>query len=137
MKIKWLEHIGIAVKDLKEAIAAYEALGLHPSSTEEVESEKVKVAAFPVGGTRLEFLEPTSKESAIARFLRKRGPGIHHLAFEVEDIEDACEELRVAGLRLVYDAPRVGEGGAKVNFVHPASTHGVLIELREGVRGSS
>ncbi len=132
MKVKSIEHIGIAVEDLKEAVAAYAVMGMKTVSQEEVPDEKVRVAMLPVGSTRIELLEPTSEDSAVRRFLKNRGQGIHHIALRVEDIEGACEELRAAGLRVVYDEPRVGEGGAKVNFVHPASTHGVLIELREG-----
>lgn len=132
MKVKLLEHIGIAVESLKEAVATYEALGLKATSEEEVAGEDVRVAMLPLGDTRLELIEPTSETSAIAKFLRRRGQGIHHIALEVEDIEVACKELRAEGLRLVYEEPRVGEGGSKVNFVHPASSHGVLIELREG-----
>lgn len=132
MKVKALDHIGIAVESLKEAVPTYEALGLKATSEVEVSSEEVRVAMLPVGDTRIELLEPTSEDSAIAKFLRKRGQGIHHIAIEVEDIEAASQEMRNAGFRLAYGKPRVGEGGAKVNFVHPASAHGVLIELREG-----
>ncbi len=131
MKVRKLEHIGVAVSSLKEARAVWETLGLEASSVEEVPSEQVKVAMFPLGETRIELLEPTAADSPVGRFLRKRGEGIHHLAFEVEDIEAACEELRSAGVKLVYEAPRRGEGGSWVNFIHPSSTSGVLIELRE------
>ncbi len=134
MKVKGLDHIGIAVKSLKEAVAAYEAMGLQASSEEEVADEEVRVAMLPLGDTRLELIEPTAETSTVAKFLRNRGQGIHHIALEVEDIEAACEEMLARGLRLVYEEPRVGEGGSKVNFVHPASSHGVLIELREGAR---
>jgi methylmalonyl-CoA epimerase len=98
---------------------------------EEVGSEKVRVAMLPLGETRIELLEPTSEDSVIARFLERRGEGIHHLALEVEDLDGACEELRAAGMRLVYDAPQPGEGGSRVNFIHPSSARGVLIELTE------
>lgn len=131
MKVKKLDHIGIAVHRLDEATRAYEALGLGTVHVEEVLTEKVRVAMLPLGDTRIELLEPSSQDSVIARFLEKRGEGIHHLALEVENLEAACEELRAAGLRLVYDTPREGEGGSRINFIHPASTHGVLIELRE------
>ncbi len=132
MKVRLLEHIGIAVRSLEESVQAYEALGLSLSAKEEVPSEKVKVATFPIGETRIELLEPAAEDSAIARFLERRGEGIHHIAMEVEDLEECCDELRSAGFRLVYDAPRRGEGGAKVNFIHPSSLNGVLVELREG-----
>ncbi|MFQ5837743.1 MAG: methylmalonyl-CoA epimerase [Thermoplasmata archaeon] len=131
MNVRKLEHVGIAVRSLEEASAAYEALGLDLSSVEEVPGEQVKVAIFSVGETRIELLEPTAEDSAIARFLQKRGEGIHHLAFQVDDLERTCDELEAAGVRLVYEAPRVGEGGSRVNFIHPSSARGVLIELRE------
>jgi methylmalonyl-CoA/ethylmalonyl-CoA epimerase len=132
MKVKKLDHIGIAVRRLDEATQAYEAMGLHTSKVEEVSGERVRVAMLPLGETRIELLEPTTEDSVIARFLEKRGEGIHHLALEVEDIDAACEELRAAGIKLVYETPRTGEGGSRVNFIHPSSAHGVLIELREG-----
>lgn len=132
MKVKRLAHVGIAVRSLEEAIPLYEALGLTLQATEEVPGEEVRVALFPTGESRIELLEATSAASPIARFLERRPEGIHHVALEVEDLEAACEELRAAGVRLAYDAPRKGEGGALVNFVHPASTRGVLVELREG-----
>lgn len=132
MRVTKLEHIGIAVRSLEEARRAYEALGLTPAGVEEVPSERVRVALFPVGESRIELLEPTAEGSVVHRFLEARGEGIHHIALEVEDLEAACEELRAAGLRLVYETPQPGEGGGRVNFVHPASAHGVLIELRQG-----
>ncbi len=132
MGVRLLEHVGIAVRSLEESVEAYEALGLSLSTKEEVPGEKVKVATFPIGETRIELLEPTSEDSAIARFLERRGEGIHHLALAVEGLEEFCDELRSAGYRLVYDSPRPGEGGAMVNFIHPSSLNGVLIELREG-----
>lgn len=132
MRVRKVDHIGIAVERLEDAMAAYEALGLEASGVEEVPSERVRVGLFPVGETRIELLEPTEEGSAVDRFLRKRGEGIHHIALEVDDLDGACAELRQSGLRLVYEEPRPGEGGARVNFLHPASTRGVLIELRQG-----
>ncbi|MFQ5919422.1 MAG: methylmalonyl-CoA epimerase, partial [Thermoplasmata archaeon] len=126
------DHIGVAVTDLAGAIEAYERLGLQPSSVESVPSEQVRVALFPVGRTRIELLEPSEEDSVIGQFLQNHGEGVHHVALEVEDIEEASRELVAAGVRLVYDSPHAGEGGAKINFVHPASARGVLIELREG-----
>lgn len=132
MHVKRVDHIGIAVTDLAGAIEAYETLGLKASSVEAVSSEDVRVALFPVGDTNIELLEPSSDDSVIDRFLRKHGEGIHHVALEVRDIDEASRELVAAGVRLVYESPHPGEGGSKINFVHPASTRGVLIELREG-----
>lgn len=132
MQVKRVDHIGVAVSNLGDAIEAYEALGLRASDIEEVPSEEVRVALFPIGETRIELLEPSTKDGVIDRFLQKHGEGIHHLALEVEDLEEATRLLLAAGVRLVYDSPHPGEGGSKVNFVHPASARGVLIELREG-----
>lgn len=132
MQVKRVDHIGIAVSDLAQAMEAYEALGLRASAVEEVPSEAVKVALFPIGETRIELLEPSEKDSVIDRFLRKHGEGVHHVAFEVDSLEEASRALRAAGVRLVYDSPHSGEGGSRINFVHPTSTRGVLIELREG-----
>ncbi|MEE9267878.1 MAG: methylmalonyl-CoA epimerase [Thermoplasmata archaeon] len=132
MHIKRVDHIGIAVSDLAQAMEAYEALGLRASAVEEVPSEAVKVALFPIGEMRIELLEPSEEDSVIDRFLRKHGEGVHHVAFEVDNLEEASRALRAAGVRLVYDSPHSGVGGSKINFVHPTSTRGVLIELREG-----
>ncbi|MDX1534955.1 MAG: VOC family protein, partial [Thermoplasmata archaeon] len=115
-----------------EAIAAYEAMGLEATSVEQVPSEAVNVALFPIGDTRIELLEPSEPGSVLDRFLQKHGEGVHHVALEVEDVEEASEALRRAGLRLVYESPHAGEGGSRINFVHPSSTRGVLLELREG-----
>ncbi|MFQ5553536.1 MAG: methylmalonyl-CoA epimerase [Thermoplasmata archaeon] len=132
MQVKRVDHIGIAVTDLAGAIEAYETLGLKASSVEDVPSEQVRVALFPVGETRIELLEPSAEDSVIERFLRKHGEGVHHVALEVDDIEEASRELVAAGVRLVFESPHAGEGRARINFIHPASTRGVLIELREG-----
>lgn len=134
LKVLRLDHVGIAVRDLRKAARIWEILGLSQTGVEDVPSEKVRVAILPVGETRLELLQAAADDSAIASFLEKRGEGIHHIALEVEDIRQACDELRKEGLRLVYEEPRRGEGGALVNFVHPSSTGGVLVELREGSR---
>ncbi len=132
MQIKRVDHIGVAVSNLAEAIEAYEALGLQVSSVEQIPSESVNVALFPIGETRIELLEPSHTDSVIDRFLQKHGEGVHHIALEVENLEEASRALLAAGVRLVYDSPHAGEGGSRINFVHPGSTHGVLIELREG-----
>jgi methylmalonyl-CoA/ethylmalonyl-CoA epimerase len=128
-----LDHIAIAVKDLESSIELYKTLLGRASADglEEVESEKVKVAFFEVGSSRIELLQSTDQEGPIARFLDKRGPGIHHVCFKVSDIEAEISRYQEQGLLFIGDAPRTGAGGHRVAFVHPKSTGGVLIELAE------
>ncbi|MFZ5805317.1 MAG: methylmalonyl-CoA epimerase [Acidobacteriota bacterium] len=124
-----LHHVGIAVHNLEEAAGAYRALGLSVEKVETVESEQVRVAFIPVGDTHIELLEPTGASSPVARFLEKRGPGVHHLCFVVDDVAQAMAQARAAGLLLLDETPRVGAGGSRVCFIHPKSTGGVLLEL--------
>lgn len=133
MNISHIEHLGIAVKSLDEAIPYYEnILGMKCYSIEEVADQKVKTAFFKVGQTKLELLEPTSDESPIAKFIEKRGEGIHHLAFAVEDgVANALAEVEGKGVRLIDKAPRKGAEGLNIAFIHPKSTHGVLTEFCE------
>lgn len=133
MNISHIEHLGIAVKSLDEAIPYYEnILGMKCYSIEEVANQKVKTAFFKVGQTKLELLEPTSDESPIAKFIEKRGEGIHHLAFAVEDgVANALAEMEGKGVRLIDKAPRKGAEGLNIAFIHPKSTHGVLTEFCE------
>ena len=133
MNISHIEHLGIAVKSLDEAIPYYEnILGMKCYSIEEVADQKVKTALFKVGQTKLELLEPTSDESPIAKFIEKRGEGIHHLAFAVEDgVANALAEMEGKGVRLIDKAPRKGAEGLNIAFIHPKSTHGVLTEFCE------
>ena len=133
MNISQIEHLGIAVKSLDEAIPYYEnILGMKCYSIEEVADQKVKTAFFKVGQTKLELLEPTSDESPIAKFIEKRGEGIHHLAFAVEDgVANALAEMEGKGVRLIDKAPRKGAEGLNIAFIHPKSTHGVLTEFCE------
>jgi methylmalonyl-CoA/ethylmalonyl-CoA epimerase len=127
-----LEHVAIAVADLDSAAAVYTAiLGLPPSGQEVVESEQVRVAFFQVGGARLELLEATRPDSPIGRFLERRGPGLHHIALEVDDIEAAIARCRAAGLQTAGEAPRPGAGGRRVAFLQPTATSGVLLELSQ------
>lgn len=127
-----LEHVAIAVSDLDAAVAIYSALlGRPESGREVVESEQVQVAFFDLGDARLELLEPTAPDSPVGRFLERRGPGLHHIALEVTDIEAALERCRAAGLQTVGEAPRRGAGGRRVAFIHPAGSGGVLLELSE------
>ncbi len=130
MKIIGLDHLGIAVRSLEQAVKLYEALGLAPEVTHEVPSEKVRVTFLPVGDSRLELLEPTDPDSVIARFLERRS-GLHHVCLLVEDIEQALNDMKARGVRLVDEVPRVGAGGCRVAFVHPSSAAGLLLELKQ------
>lgn len=130
MKLLKLDHLGIAVRDLAEAVKAYEALGFSVDSTHDVPSEKVRTAFLPVGESHLELLEPTDPSSAIAKFLEKR-KGLHHVCVLVDDIEAALAEMKARGVVLVDERPRVGAGGCRVAFVHPSAAGGVLLELKE------
>ncbi|HDP79844.1 MAG TPA: methylmalonyl-CoA epimerase [Spirochaetes bacterium] len=126
-----VDHIGIAVSNLEESKKIYEALGLKAKGEEVVEEQKVKVVFFPVGDSEVELLESTSPDGPIARFIEKNGQGVQHIAFRVPDIEAALEKMKAQGVRLVDEKPRYGAGGAKIAFLHPKSTGGVLIELCE------
>jgi methylmalonyl-CoA/ethylmalonyl-CoA epimerase len=124
-----IDHLGIAVKDLAKARKIYEQLGLKVVSEEVVEHEKVKVAMIPLGESRVELLEATSEDSAIARFIRNRGEGLHHVAIHVPNLSDAIEQLKKNGTRLISEEIKVGAGGHLYVFVHPSSAGGVLLEL--------
>jgi len=133
---KGLDHIAIAVKDLEVAIHTYkEVLGLELAEVEEVPEQQVKVAIFGHGLGRVELICPTAADSGVARFLEKRGEGLHHICLEVEDIEASLAELKAHGAPLLDEVPRPGAGGAKVAFIHPKGAHGVLVELRQGPKG--
>jgi len=130
--IKKVDHIGIAVKSIEEALPFYtDVLGLKVQQIEEVESEKLKVAFIKVGDTKLELLEPTSPDSAVAKHIEKRGEGIHHVALGVESIQDRIDEIKAKGIQMIQDQPKTGAGGALVAFMHPKSTGRVLVELCE------
>lgn len=132
MKTVGVDHIGIAVKSIDEALKFWEeALGIKCTGREEVAEQKVVTAFLPLGGTEIELLEPTSPESPISKFIESRGEGIHHLALKVEDIEAALKELKDKGIRLIDEKPRCGAGGAKIAFVHPKAAGGVLLEISE------
>lgn len=124
-----IDHLGIAVKSLEQAKAFYRSLGLEVHGEEEVPQEKVKVAMLPLGGSRLELLEATSDDSAIAKFIAKRGEGLHHIALRVQNLTQTVEELKKNGTRLVSEEIKVGAGAHLYIFVHPSSTGGVLLEL--------
>ncbi len=125
-----IDHLGIAVRSIAEAKTFYEkVLGLTCESEETVESQKLKTAFFAVGEVHIELLEPTSSESPIAKFLEKNGEGIHHVAYRTDDIEGQIKQARDGGCRLIHETPIEGAGGKMVAFLHPKSTHGVLMEF--------
>lgn len=130
-----LEHVGIAVTELDAALAFFrDALGLEVTASEEVPSQRVRAHFVSLGGAQLELIEATSEESPIARFNARRGPGLHHITLRVEDLDAALAQLHARGVRLIDRTPRPGAQGARVAFVHPASAHGVLVELTEAAR---
>ena len=127
-----IDHIGIAVKSLTEAVKVYQdAIGLSVSGYDEVDDQGVRVAMLSIGESRIELLEPTRADSPIEKFMSKRGEGIHHIAVRVDNIEEALERLKAAGARLIDSAPRRGAHDTRIAFIHPSSTHGVLLELVE------
>ncbi|MCD7970461.1 MAG: methylmalonyl-CoA epimerase [Alistipes sp.] len=132
MKVSQIEHLGIAVKSLDEAIPYWEnVLGLKCYSIEEVPDQKVKTAFFKVGEVKIELLEATADDSPVAKFIEKKGQGVHHVAFAVEGLEDALAEVNSKGVELIDKAPRKGAEGLDIAFLHPKSTFGVLTELCE------
>jgi len=132
MKVLKIDHLGIAVNSIEEAKKLFhDILGLKFEGTETVQEQKVTTAFFPVGDSEVELLESTAPDGPIAKYLEKRGEGIQHIAFRVDNLEKALAELKDKGIRLIDEKPRKGAGGAKIAFLHPKSTHGVLIELSE------
>ncbi len=133
--LKKINHIGIAVKSIESGIVPYRALGLQPEGEEVVEEQKVKVVFLTVGESRIELLEPTSPDSPVAKFIEKKGEGIHHIAFQVDNIEEALKRAEAEGLKLIDKKPRAGAHGTRIAFLHPKSTGGVLMELCEESHG--
>ncbi|MED1604129.1 methylmalonyl-CoA epimerase [Cytobacillus kochii] len=130
--IKKIDHIGIAVRSLAQSLPFYtETLQLPLLGIEEVKSEGIKVAFIQIGETKLELLEPQTDESAVAKFIAKRGEGLHHVAFGVHSIQERIEEMKTKGIQMIQDQPKLGAGGASVAFMHPKSTGSVLYELCE------
>jgi len=128
-----LDHVGIAVADLTAALAFYrDALGLEIEAPEDVASQRVRAHFIPAGEAALELLEATADDSPIAKYVAKRGPGLHHITLRVDDIRAALAQLKAKGVRLIDEAPREGAHGSLVAFIHPASAHGVLVELKQG-----
>ena len=130
MELKRVDHVGIAVKNLDESVQFYESLGFKATGYEVVAEQKVKVAFLPCGDSELELLESTEPDGPIARFI-ENGPGIQHIAIRVDDIDKALEELKEKGVRLIDQTPRYGAGNARIAFVHPKATGGVLLELTQ------
>ncbi|MCA1561924.1 MAG: methylmalonyl-CoA epimerase [Acidobacteria bacterium] len=129
-----LDHIGIAVSDMGDALAFYrDALGLEIQAPEDVESQRVRAYFVPVGQAALELLEATASDSPIAKYVARRGPGLHHITLRVDDIAAALAQLSARGVRLIDESPRPGAHGSLVAFIHPASAHGVLVELKQTV----
>jgi len=127
-----IHHIGVAVKSIDGALTTFrDALGLAVQGTEEMPDRGLKIAFLQVGDSLIELLEPTSDASTVAKFLRVRGEGIHHVCLQVTDIDAALAEAKAKGLQLIDETPRSGGGGGRIAFIHPSSTHGVLIELEE------
>jgi methylmalonyl-CoA/ethylmalonyl-CoA epimerase len=132
MKILKIDHLGIAVNSIEDGKNLWtDALGLSFEGAETVEEQKVTTAFFPVGESEVELLESTDPDGPVAKFLEKKGQGVHHVAFRVENIEAALAELKEKGIRLIDETPRKGAGGAKIAFLHPKATNGVLVELCE------
>jgi methylmalonyl-CoA/ethylmalonyl-CoA epimerase len=130
--VKRIDHIAIVVPDIEQAQAFYrDAMGLEMAHIEQLDDQQVIVAFFPTGESEIELVEPITEDSGVARYLEKRGPGIHHICLEVDDIETVLSNLRASGVRLINEQPVIGSGGKKIAFVHPHSTSGVLIELYE------
>ncbi len=128
------DHVGVAVRSIEQTLAVYEKLGGFEVERTEVAGQKAKIALLKAGETSVELLEPTSEESSLAKFLREKGEGLHHIAFSVEDIEKSMEELKGRGFRFIYETPADGKFGSRVNFIHPKSAGGVLVELTQNRR---
>ncbi|SRR6266404_1340653 len=130
-----IDHLGIAVKSISDSLSFYrDVLGIELAGTETVDDQGVHVALLPVGEARIELLEPISAETPVGRFITKRGEGVHHICYEVDDLSSKLEELRSRGVRLLEGYPRRGAEGKLVAFLHPASAHGILVELVEKAR---
>ncbi|MEW6717887.1 MAG: methylmalonyl-CoA epimerase [Chloroflexota bacterium] len=130
--VKKIHHIAVVVEDFEAALGFWrDALGLELTHIEDVPKQKVQVAFLPLGESEIELVKPTDPEAGIARFLEKSGPGMHHICVGVDDIVAKLDELKEKGIRLINEAPLLGEGGRRYAFIHPKSTHGVLVELYE------
>lgn len=134
MTIKRIDHIAIVVDDIDDALAFWrDTLELDMTHLEEVKEQESIVAFLPTGGSEVELVKPTTETSGVAKYLTKRGPGMHHICFEVDDIEATLAQMRAKGVKLINETPTIGAGGKKIAFVHPSSTNGVLVELYQNV----
>jgi len=130
MKILKIDHLGVAVNSIEESLKFWtDIMGLTPTGSETLEEHHVKTAFLPIGDSEVELLESTSDDSPVARFIKKRGQGMKHIAFTVENIEVALEELKVSGMKLINEKPSLGAGGKKIAFLHPENTGGILVEI--------
>ncbi len=130
--VKRIDHIALVVEDIEKALGFWQdGLGMKLSHMEEVASEHSLVAFLPAKNSEMELVQPTADDSGVARYLKKRGPGLHHICLEVYDIEATIAHLKAQGMRLINETPEIGTGGKKIAFIHPDSTHGVLVELYE------
>jgi len=130
--IKRIHHVAIVVEDIQAVLGFWgNALGLELTHTEQVPEQQAKIACFPTGESEIELVEPTSDTSGMARYLTKRGPGMHHICFEVDNLTEVLSVLKAQGIRLIDETPRIGGGGKQIAFIHPESTQGVLVELCE------
>lgn len=131
-KITRINHLAILVSDLEESLAFWrDALGLHLAQLKDYPAEQAQIAFLPIGDGEIELVRPTTDESGLKRYLDKRGPGMHHICLEVDDLEDMLAQLKTRGVQLINETPRIGEDGRKYAFIHPKSAHGVLVELYE------
>ncbi len=132
MRVTRIDHLAIVVDDLEQALNFWrDGLGLEVSRVEDVPEQGAQVTFLTIGDQNVELVKPTDEESGMSRFLEKRGPGMHHIALEVENLQDSLDHLSGAGFRLIHEVPVVGAGGRRIAFIHPESTHGVLVELYE------
>lgn len=130
MKLTNIDHIGIAVNDIEKALEFWQTqLGIELHGVETVEEQKVKTAFLPVDDTEIELLQATDPESPVAKFIEKKGEGVHHIAIRVDNLEETLAQMKARGVRLIDEKPRLGAGGARIAFLHPKSTGGVLVEL--------
>jgi len=130
MAVKRIDHIAVVVDDIDNALAFWrDALGLDMTHLEEVKEQESIVAFLPTGGSEVELVKPTTDTSGVAKYLAKRGPGMHHICLEVDNLEDMLAQMKAKGVKLINETPTIGAGGKKIAFVHPSSTNGVLVEL--------
>jgi methylmalonyl-CoA/ethylmalonyl-CoA epimerase len=130
MTVKRIDHVAIVVDNIDNALSFWhDALGLEMTHLEEVKEQESIVAFLPAAGSEVELVKPTTETSGVAKYLVKRGPGMHHICFEVDDIEETLAQMKAKGVKLINETPTIGAGGKKIAFVHPSSTNGVLVEL--------